>query len=150
MPMAEWSVRLVTNNRRRASGDHCSPPTLPRVVNKFFAGAEPSTGEDQAWPFFIKATSLLSGDITGASPSDKYFTGPPAKGRLAICTLKGCVSKAGLTGWSVSQLAPWSPPRTNTTHWPSPDRDRLDISLPSSVEKPVSRRRATPGAVSAD
>src|ERR1700744_2822069 len=98
MPMTEWSVRLVTKSRRRPSGDHCKPLTLPRVVNKFFAGAEPSIGADQAWPFFINATSLLSGETEGASPSERYLTAPPAKGILAICTLKGCVSKSGLTG----------------------------------------------------
>src|SRR6185437_9880494 len=103
MPITEWSTLPATNNNRFPSGDHCSEPTVPRVVKRFFATPE-SSAEPHNCPPLIKTTRLLSGEITGSSPSERYLTVPPLKGIIPTCTLNGSVPPPGSTGRSSSQL----------------------------------------------
>src|SRR5258708_20481269 len=132
MPMDECSPRADATRREGPSGGHSNDPIVPLAVNKRLAAADPSRGADHTCTPLIKASHFPVGEITGSSPSDKYFGSPPSNGMLATWTLKGSSSNPGSVGRSVSQLPLCSPPRTNTSHLPSSEKERLVISWPSS------------------
>src|ERR1041384_1900358 len=142
--MKAWSVRLETNASREPSGDHCTSSSSPAPAMIFLAGAEPSTGTREIWLPLVNATTSLLGEITGASPSARSLGVPPANGTDQSWTLGGTGSDPGLGG-GPSQLEPWSPPRTYTTHFPSAETAIEVSSWPSSRVQSVSRRAVKPG-----
>jgi len=125
--------RLDTNASRAPSGDHRGSPFVPRAVKSALAGAEPSIGTVQICPPLVNATRSLRGESTGSSPSPNTTGSPPANGTASTCTLGGMGLCVTFTGTWSSQLEPWSPPRTYTTHRPSAETETLVSSCPSSV-----------------
>ena len=131
--MKEWSPRPEVKASRVPSGDHRGSLEVPLAKNNRLAGADPSILTVLTCPPVRNATTSLRGERTGSSPSARSFgAAPPAKGTDQIWTLGGVGSEAGFGARSV-QLAPWSPPRTYTTQFPSREIVTEVSSWPSSV-----------------
>jgi hypothetical protein len=97
------------------------------------AGDEPSIGVSQIERSRVNATASDRGETAGPSPSPSARGSPPSNGAAMIWTRGGVGRFRMFTGAASSQFELKSPPRMNTTHFPSSEICSDVISCPSST-----------------